>query len=67
MSTKLFKEDKTMSKNKITDIERQRLQYISNLCNEASDETPERDNFLTDILKECDRLADKIDEYLETH
>ncbi len=53
-----------MRKN-LTDTERQLLQHIADRCNEASDTIAEKDNFLTDILCQCDKLADKINEYLD--
>lgn len=49
----------------VTDVERQLLQKIANLCNEASDTIEEKDNFLTAILSECDKTADMINEYLD--
>lgn len=55
-----------MQKRKITDLERQLLQHIADHCNEASDEIPERDNLLSVILSECDKVADMINDYLET-
>ncbi len=50
---------------KITDNERQLLQYIANRCNEASDTIAEKDKFLTAILSKCDEVADMINDYLE--
>ena len=50
---------------KINDNERQLLQHIANMCNEASDTIAEKDDRLTTILSKCDELADRIEEYLD--
>ena len=51
--------------NKLTDTERQLLQHIADRCNEASDTIAEKDERLTSILNECDKLADEISIYLD--
>ena len=50
---------------KISDDNRQLLQYIANRCNEASDCVAEGDKALNTILSLCDELADRINDYLE--
>ena len=51
---------------KVSDIDRQLLQFIANHCNEARAKIDTKDDSqLSDIISQCNRLAYAINNYLD--